>query len=376
MHDLINKYELAAASDKPCVLITVAHTAASAPREAGARMLVSPDKVIGSIGGGNLEYRAIEKARQYLSASPPTDLHQFAELYALGPMLEQCCGGVVFLHYQLIQTVQADWLAWLRDKLKDRQPVVIVTQTGDEEAVLDNQKLLVTEKETFGSIGESDESATIQARNLLREQQDSSFIQLRSLKKSKGVLPDISSALLYEVILSSDFHVALYGAGHVGKALVNILGEVSGCQISWIDSREQMFPESLPANVTSIETSKVLETVESMPVNTYYLVMTHDHALDRNLCEIILKRDDKRYLGLIGSKTKLKRFQKHFIKNGFSENDLSKLTCPIGIDGIRSKEPAAIAVSVSAQLLQLYEALSSIEENTSDIEHKLVSISL
>ncbi len=375
MHDLLNKYELADASNKPSVLITVAHTAASAPREAGARMLVSADRVEGSIGGGNLEYKAIAKAREYLGAAPPTQLEQFLELYALGPMLEQCCGGVVFLHYQLIRDIQADWLAWLRNKVNCGQPLVIVTQTSDEDtATCENGKLLVSESETYGSLGELDSDAIEQARQLISEQRDTSFTQIQSLKESKGVLPDISEALLFDVMLPCDFHIALYGAGHVGKALINILGELSACQVSWIDSREDIFPQSLPANVTAVQLSQVLDTVRTMPANTYYLVMTHDHALDRKLCEAILLRDDSRFLGLIGSRTKLKRFQKHFIKNGISENDLSKLTCPIGIDGITSKEPAAIAVAVSAQLLQLHEALAS-EALTSDNEHKVVSIS-
>ena len=96
--------------------------------------------------------------------------------------------------------------------------------------------------------------------------------------------------------------------------------------------------------------------VEALPPDACCLVMTHSHELDQNLCEALLRRGDFAWLGLIGSATKQRRFMQRFKQKGLTQAQLARLTCPIGIPGIQSKQPGAIAVSVAAQLLQLREA--------------------
>jgi len=342
---------------QPAVLITVAHTAGSAPRRAGTKMLVTVDRLFGTIGGGNLEYNAIQSARSLFTNTESTTRQIHLDLYALGPMLEQCCGGVVFLHYELISGDNAAWVKTVNELTSHSRKVVIVTHTGSEEAAhKKGDKLLVTEFATRGSLGDLDKDAIERARRLLHASDESPDTLLHPLSPSKGSLPDINDVLVFDIIRPVDFHVALYGGGHVGSAIVSILEKSLSCKITWVDSREDIFPAIESASVTLSHAAMPTSTVEEMPGNSYYLVMTHSHAMDLALCEAILQRDDIQFLGLIGSETKAKRFRKQLLDKGFTDDDLLRLTCPIGIDGIDSKEPGAIAVSVVTQLLQLYEA--------------------
>lgn len=339
-----------------CVLITVAHTAGSAPREAGTKMVITLDKTYGTIGGGNLEHNAIQTARTFLSDKALTQKPAFLDLYALGPMLEQCCGGVVFLHYELINKDNSGWIKLVGELNKNSVNAVIVSRIARQDTQRNIRgKLIVTEFETNGSLGDLDQEATMRARELLTESDTSSATLLHPLVESKGALPDISDALLFDVIRPCDFHITLFGAGHVGSAIVGILQLSVPCRISWVDSRPDVFPAKLPGFVSAYHAIMPTNVVQEMPPNSFYLVMTHSHALDQALCEAVLKRGDFRFLGLIGSETKRLRFGKRLREKGIDEKQLERLSCPIGINDINSKEPGAIAVSVVAQLLQLYE---------------------
>ena len=85
--------------------------------------------------------------------------------------------------------------------------------------------------------------------------------------------------------------------------------------------------------------------------------MTHDHDVDFDICRQILSRGDAAYCGLIGSLSKRQRFEKSFLRKGLDRNAIETLVCPIGVEGIRGKKPAEIAISVSAQVLQAFERL-------------------
>ena len=340
---------------RACVLVNVAYTAGSAPREAGTKMVVSQDDVYGSIGGGNLEHNAIQLARALLLNSSASQLTDFLDLYALGPMLEQCCGGVIFLHYEKIDKNNCAWIKVLKELEENSVAAIVVSRTakaGSESNA--SGKMIVTEFESFGTIGERDAYATGRARALL-EETATVHCCLESLSESKGRLPDISDALLFDIVRPCDFHIVLFGAGHVGKAIVAMLEKVTAASISWVDSRAEIFPALLPAQVTMRHSTMPTNIVQQCPPGCYYLLMTHSHALDLALCAAILTRGDFQFLGLIGSETKKRRFHKRLAEKGFSEKQLERLTCPIGIAGIASKEPGSIAVSVVAQLLQLYE---------------------
>jgi xanthine dehydrogenase accessory factor len=149
-------------------------------------------------------------------------------------------------------------------------------------------------------------------------------------------------------------HVFLFGAGHVGKAIVGALAPLP-FRITWIDGRRDAFPPDTPPQVDKIESASPPGDVASAPPGTLYLVMTHSHPLDLEICAQVLRRDDFGFLGLIGSETKRARFASRLRAIGIAPHMLSRLTCPIGIPGIDGKEPAAIAVAVAAQLLIVAE---------------------
>jgi xanthine dehydrogenase accessory factor len=148
------------------------------------------------------------------------------------------------------------------------------------------------------------------------------------------------------------FTLQLYGAGHVGRAIVQLL-EALPCRVQWIDERESEFPTSRSAaHVERLCVEPVEAEVNRAPAGAFYLVLTHSHELDQRITEAILRRGDFGYLGLIGSKTKRARFLHRFERRGVAATVLERLTCPIGVPGINGKAPEVIAVAVVAQLIQ------------------------
>ena len=149
--------------------------------------------------------------------------------------------------------------------------------------------------------------------------------------------------------------VWLYGAGHVGQALARILAELP-LRLTWIDSRAELFPTTLPEGVRVLQDADSVATVFEAPVGAYFVVMSHSHPLDFELCHALLERNDFAWLGLIGSDSKAARFRSRLTRTGLSADVIAKLVCPIGVEGINSKWPAAIAVAVAAQLMQRVSA--------------------
>ena len=148
------------------------------------------------------------------------------------------------------------------------------------------------------------------------------------------------------------FHLQLYGAGHVGRAIVRLLEGIA-CKVEWIDEREEEFPRSPnAAHIQRVCVEPVEAEVREAPPGALYLVLTHSHDLDMRITEAILKRNDFAYLGLIGSQTKRARFIHRFEARGVNADAIARMTCPIGVPGIEGKEPEVIAIAVVAQLLQ------------------------
>lgn len=147
------------------------------------------------------------------------------------------------------------------------------------------------------------------------------------------------------------FHLQLYGAGHVGRAIVQILAGMAA-RVQWIDERDSEFPaEPTPRHIERLCVEPVEAEVASAPPGAFYLVLTHSHELDLRITEAILKRGDFGYLGLIGSASKRARFEHRFAERGVAPEVVARMHCPIGLPGITGKEPAVIAVAVVAQLL-------------------------
>lgn len=152
------------------------------------------------------------------------------------------------------------------------------------------------------------------------------------------------------------FVLQLYGAGHVGRAIVRLLEDID-CRVQWIDERESEFPcAALPPHVERVCVEPVEAEVGAAPPGALFLVLTHSHDLDLRITEAVLRRGDFAYCGLIGSKTKRARFVHRFEQRGVPPGAVSRLTCPIGVPGIVGKEPEVLAVAVVAQLLQVASA--------------------
>lgn len=149
--------------------------------------------------------------------------------------------------------------------------------------------------------------------------------------------------------------VALFGGGHVGGAVVQVLARLP-MQLHWIDSRDEIFPVDLPANVHCEHSDPVHAAVADLAAGSRVLIMSFSHAEDLDVVAACLTRQrtqgDLPYVGLIGSKTKWASFRKRLESRGFTAAELAHVTCPIGVAGISGKEPAVIAVAVAAQLLQ------------------------
>lgn len=150
--------------------------------------------------------------------------------------------------------------------------------------------------------------------------------------------------------------VWLFGAGHVGRALVLALAPLPFA-LTWCDSREGAFPAHIPANVTPLRHDAPDVLVGQIPAGAFVLVMSHSHPIDLAVTAAALARDDLPFVGLIGSKTKRARFEKRYRELGIANERIAQLSCPIGIAGITDKDPAIIAAATAAQLLALRETL-------------------
>ena len=265
----------AVAQDAVC-LVEVIAVQGSAPRGPGAWMAVQAQDLIGTIGGGHLEWETIRLARAWIQQGMPGAVQ--THRLALGPSLGQCCGGAVEIRMSALSLEDMDVL-------------------------------------------------------ILRLQQQR--------------VP-----------------VALFGAGHVGHALVRVLQPLP-FSVHWIDSRDGVFPATALPHLHCEHSHPVQDAVRDLPVQSLVLIMSFSHAEDLDIVCACLRRHrehgDVPFIGLIGSATKWAVFQKRLLERGFTAEEIAHITCPIGMAGVPGKEPEVIAVAVAAQLLQLRaQQLSSV----------------
>jgi len=299
-----------------CAMVTVAAVQGSAPREAGARMVVLPDGGFrGTIGGGALEWRALADARTLLAEGAP---EARLRRQALGPELGQCCGGSVRLLFEVFDRSMADDVASLAAR-----------EAGGDFAT----------------------------RGRLLPHQAASALTRTTLDSPVSARPAVEIApdgTLLEIFAPQNRPLYLFGAGHVGRALVLALAPLP-FEVVWIDQRREAFPAATPANVRSVHLPDPASALAEAPPEAFVLVMTHSHPLDLELVHAALSHRRFAYVGLIGSATKRARFAKRLADLGLTVDIVSRLVCPIGLAGIASKAPAAIAASVAADLLIRHE---------------------
>jgi xanthine dehydrogenase accessory factor len=320
------------------VRVTVIAIRGSAPREAGASMLVDTLGTVGSIGGGQLEWQATLAARELLCIRDAAPV-RIADLI-LGPDLGQCCGGRVELW---LERLTRDDLPWLLEAARS------VLRTRDHRGEAPKPSFVVVTEFSGG----------VASHRLQRSAPGAVGLHLRRAANGDLTLHEMSSLRRPRLWI--------FGAGHVGQALVRLLSELALFDITWVDSRAELLPSGLNGSVATLASASPVDLVDAAPPGTRFVVLTHDHALDYALCRSILRRGDSSWLGLIGSASKSARFRSRLLRDGISGETLSALTCPIGIPGIASKLPASIAISIAAQLLQLSSTVTSMPTSTQDL---------
>jgi xanthine dehydrogenase accessory factor len=279
----------------------------SAPREAGAMMLIDSADIWQTIGGGTLEYEVMQKARSLIEDSRDQAAWQRRSITAaLGPDMGQCCGGTVRLLLEHFSQAERQVLERLETLVvEDEQPLLLAhpMTSGPELAIA-----------KAGPIG---------------------------LAKGKDVFVaprDLAMRPLF-----------LYGAGHIGRVLAGHLATLE-LDVHWVDINPTRFPASIPEGVRRVIASDPAIIAGHAPPDAIHLVITHNHALDEAICHRVLAGGGFARLGLIGSATKKARFYSRLKKAGIAEDQLARLICPIGIPEISGKHPARVALSIAASV--------------------------
>ncbi len=229
-------------------------------------------------------------------------------------------------------------------------------------------KMVVTKDLSYGTIGGGtlEFEALKISRTMLAENVCRPSLRPFPLGPALGQCCGGAVELLFEPFLENSFSITVFGAGHVGRAVVPLLATLEA-KICWVDSREGAFPDHRPDNVIHCVDEDPVACVADASPGNHFLVMTHSHDLDEEIVAAILARDDFSYCGLIGSATKAARFRTRLKQRGLTEEQIKRLTCPIGIDGLHGKAPAEIAISVAAQILKLHGAESAAPTNRETI---------
>ena len=180
-----------------------------------------------------------------------------------------------------------------------------------------------------------------------------------------------TATVLFESFVATGVNIMLFGAGHVGQALMLMLSALP-CNIKWVDSRASQFPENAKQyNHTQVVVSESPEDeVATMPANSYFIVMTHNHQMDFEISQAVLKRDDFTYLGLIASDTKWRRFQQRFKHKDIKDSSVVRMHCPIGLPDVQGKLPMEVAISVAGQIVSIYQAENS-KQSSSTVDPSL-----
>lgn len=279
--------------------VVIADLKGSSPREVGAAMLVWDSGQSGTIGGGALEFAAAKAARRQSEQAR-------VSRHALGPELGQCCGGAVVL---LSEVYDADAVAALEGAVIAR-PVA-------------------------GAV-----EMPLAVRRMLGKARD----------RGERPGPALIDGWMVEPVLRPARQFWIWGAGHVGRAMVDVLAPLPDLAITWVDTGPERFPEHVPEGVTVLPAANPADLVRHAPVAAEHLIVTYSHALDLELCHRLLSHGFG-FAGLIGSATKWARFRSRLRALGHRPEAIARITCPIGDPGL-GKHPQQIAIGVAAQLLR------------------------
>lgn len=292
------------------------------------------NSIFGTIGGGQLEFEAIAHARSMLEAAQnDTRLwRRDMRIWPLGPSLGQCCGGSVRILFELYTEHERAGVGNVEDAL------LIIRPTGPGEPL----RFLSARQE----IGDLPLHVARVVKDMLSgaRKRQAAFLPAR---KEQG-------AWFIEPVRAAARPLYIYGAGHVGRAIVKALADLP-FGIHWVDIREDRFPPQMSDGVRRIIAPDPAAIASAAPKGAYHLVLTYSHALDLAISHALLANPVFGFFGLIGSASKRARFVKRLRETGVTPAAIERLTCPIGIGNLRGKEPATIAISVAAQLIERLE---------------------
>ena len=288
--------------------VVIAAIKGSSPREVGASMLVWPGGQSGTIGGGALEYQAAEAARSLTEDR--------ISRHALGPELGQCCGGAVTLVSELYDAARV--------------------------ASLDGRIIA-------RSVGAQSEKPLAVSRMLSDARGQGRVIE-----------PVLIDSWIVEPVFRAPRKLWIWGAGHVGRALVHVLAPLPDFEITWVDTARARFPVEVPTGVTALPAAQPIALIPHVPSEAEHLILTYSHELDLALCHALLSRGFTS-AGLIGSATKWARFRNRLRALGHGDAQIDRIACPIG-DPSLGKHPGAIALGVGAALLAKPHAVNITEK--------------
>lgn len=298
----------AIAAHGPVSRVVIADVQGSSPREVGAAMLVWDAGQSGTIGGGALEFEMARRARAG---------HQGLTRHALGPDLGQCCGGAVQIVTERLESVP------------EAHDGLIARQVAGAESAL-----------------------PLSAARALSHMRNGS-----GPRKAQLV-----SGWFIEPVAAPTRQIWIWGAGHVGRALTEVLSPLPDMAITWIDSDAGRFPDDTPSGIAAVPTADMPRLAAHAPRGAEHVIVTYSHAIDLALCDALLGHEFA-FCGLIGSKTKWARFRNRLTALGHCASQIARITCPIG-DPDMGKYPQAIAIGVGASLLIGAARLSQIQDKS------------
>ena len=259
-----------------------------------------------------------------------------------------------------------DWITRLNQWQQQGIPCVMITVLEHRGSTPRNSgtRMLVADGECVASIGGGhlEYQAIALAREMLGSDPADSPGRIRiesfALGARLGQCCGGQATLSFEFIGEARYPLVIFGAGHVAKALVPIVSALPFA-VTWIDQRADEFPTQLPPGVATRICEDPVGEIGELPDRAFYLIMTHNHQLDFELCDQLLRRNDVRYLGMIGSATKRKRFDYRLGQRDITPAQLARLHCPVGLADVPGKHPAEIAVAIAAELIACYHGLRS-----------------
>lgn len=315
------------------VRVVVIRADGSTPRETGAAMIVTEKDFEGTIGGGTLEYQALASARALLRETTQCEQPAWTRktrAYPLGPALGQCCGGAAKLLFEVYREAEC------RHLTEAPAEALILHPFADGAA-----PLTVSDRKELGTDWPLALSRAV--RDMLSGARPRTALLVSGRKND--------SDWFVEPVAADKLPLYLYGAGHVGRAVVAAFAGLP-FDIVWVDTGPERFPETIPGAVQAVVAVDPLPLAAAAPATAFHVVMTYSHPMDLAICHAVLAKDQFAYLGVIGSKTKRARFTRRLRDLGMTDSQIARMVCPIGLADLRGKEPPVIAVSLAADLLQ------------------------